>query len=37
MGFLLYWVLSLSGRILQFGVLRAMGISYCAIDRNAHS
>ncbi|OPH46870.1 hypothetical protein BC351_13115 [Paenibacillus ferrarius] len=27
-GFLLYWVLSLSGRILQFGVFRAMGISF---------
>ncbi|MGO4497951.1 FtsX-like permease family protein [Paenibacillus sp. 2RAB27] len=27
-GFLLYWVLSLYGQILQFGVLRAMGISY---------
>ncbi|TBL80290.1 ABC transporter permease [Paenibacillus thalictri] len=27
-GFLLYWVLSLSGRILQFGILRAMGISF---------
>ena len=26
-GFLLYWLLSLYGRILQFGVLRAMGIS----------
>lgn len=31
MGFLLYWVLSLSGRILQFGVLRAMGISYAQL------
>ncbi|NHN30682.1 FtsX-like permease family protein [Paenibacillus agricola] len=27
-GFLLYWVLSLSGRVLQFGILRAMGISF---------
>ncbi|WP_248925640.1 ABC transporter permease [Paenibacillus hamazuiensis] len=27
-GFLLYWVLSLSGRILQFGILRAMGVSF---------
>jgi putative ABC transport system permease protein len=27
-GFLIYWTLSLSGRILQFGVLRAMGISF---------
>lgn len=27
-GFLLYWILSLSGRILQFGILRAMGISF---------
>lgn len=27
-GFLLYWMLSLSGRILQFGILRAMGISF---------
>ncbi|MDR6552993.1 FtsX-like permease family protein [Paenibacillus qinlingensis] len=27
-GFLLYWLLSLYGQILQFGVLRAMGISF---------
>lgn len=27
-GFLLYWLLSLSGRTLQFGILRAMGISF---------
>ncbi|MEK3917086.1 ABC transporter permease [Paenibacillus sp. FSL H7-0331] len=27
-GFLLYWVLSLSGRVLQFGILRAMGVSF---------
>ncbi|NQX59552.1 ABC transporter permease [Paenibacillus qinlingensis] len=27
-GFLLYWLLSLYGQILQFGVFRAMGISY---------
>jgi putative ABC transport system permease protein len=27
-GFLLYWILSLSGRTLQFGILRAMGISF---------
>jgi putative ABC transport system permease protein len=27
-GFLLYWVLSLNGRILQLGILRAMGISF---------
>jgi putative ABC transport system permease protein len=27
-GFLLYWVLSLMGRMLQFGILRAMGISF---------
>ncbi|WP_127580037.1 ABC transporter permease [Paenibacillus koleovorans] len=27
-GFLLYWVLSLYGRILQFGVFRAMGLSF---------
>ncbi|RAV20546.1 ABC transporter permease [Paenibacillus contaminans] len=27
-GFLLYWVLSLYGRILQLGILRAMGISF---------
>jgi putative ABC transport system permease protein len=27
-GFLLYWILSLSGRYLQFGILRAMGISF---------
>ncbi|MBD0382706.1 ABC transporter permease [Paenibacillus sedimenti] len=30
-GFILYWVLSLSGRILQFGVLRAMGVSFAQI------
>ncbi|OCT11631.1 hypothetical protein A8709_27530 [Paenibacillus pectinilyticus] len=30
-GFLLYWLLSLHGRILQFGVLRAMGISYAQL------
>ncbi len=28
MGFLLYWVLSLQGRIVQLGVFRAMGISF---------
>jgi putative ABC transport system permease protein len=28
LGFILYWVLSLSGRILQFGIMRAMGISF---------
>lgn len=27
-GFLLYWVLSLSGRVMQFGILRAMGLSF---------
>ncbi|WP_219836039.1 ABC transporter permease [Paenibacillus sp. R14(2021)] len=27
-GFLLFWVLTLSGRTLQFGILRAMGISF---------
>lgn len=27
-GFLLFWVLTLSGRTLQYGVLRAMGISF---------
>ncbi|UUZ79208.1 ABC transporter permease [Paenibacillus sp. P26] len=27
-GFLLYWILSLSGRVLQFGILRAMGLSF---------
>ncbi|MGG4033372.1 ABC transporter permease [Paenibacillus cisolokensis] len=27
-GFLLFWVLTLSGRTLQYGVLRAMGIPY---------
>lgn len=30
-GFLLYWVLSLFGRILQFGVYRAMGLSFSQI------
>jgi putative ABC transport system permease protein len=28
LGFILYWVLSLSGRILQYGIMRAMGISF---------
>lgn len=27
-GFLLYWVLSLNSRVLQYGILRAMGISF---------
>ncbi|RKN84104.1 ABC transporter permease [Paenibacillus ginsengarvi] len=27
-GFLLYWVLSLNGRVLQYGILRAVGISF---------
>lgn len=27
-GFLLYWVLSLSSRLVQFGIFRAMGISF---------
>ena len=27
-GFLLYWILSLQGRILQIGIFRAMGISF---------
>ncbi|AZN40252.1 ABC transporter permease [Paenibacillus albus] len=30
-GFLLFWVLALSGRTLQFGILRAMGISFLQI------
>ncbi len=30
-GFLLYWVLSLSGRVLQFGIIRAMGISFAQL------
>jgi putative ABC transport system permease protein len=30
-GFLLYWILSLSGRILQLGILRAMGISFAQL------
>ncbi|RAP75524.1 ABC transporter permease [Paenibacillus montanisoli] len=30
-GFLLFWVLTLSGRTLQFGILRAMGISFMQI------
>lgn len=30
-GFLLYWVLSLGGRILQLGILRAMGISFLQV------
>ncbi|MFK7695045.1 FtsX-like permease family protein [Paenibacillus sp. HJGM_3] len=31
LGFLLYWVLSLSGRVMQFGIMRAMGISYAQL------
>ena len=27
-GFLIYWILSIKGRTLQFGILRAMGISF---------
>ncbi len=27
-GFLMYWILSIKGRTLQFGILRAMGVSY---------
>jgi putative ABC transport system permease protein len=27
-GFLLYWILSLNSRVLQYGILRAMGISF---------
>ncbi|WP_256975693.1 ABC transporter permease [Paenibacillus sp. MY03] len=27
-GFLLYWLLSLTGRVLQFGIFRAMGMSF---------
>lgn len=27
-GFLIYWILSIKSRILQFGILRAMGMSY---------
>lgn len=30
-GFLLFWVLTLSGRTLQYGILRAMGISFMQI------
>ncbi|MBW7460670.1 ABC transporter permease, partial [Paenibacillus sepulcri] len=30
-GFLLFWVLTLAGRTLQFGILRAMGISFMQI------
>jgi putative ABC transport system permease protein len=26
-GFLIYWILSIQGRVLQFGILRAMGLS----------
>ncbi len=26
-GFLIYWIISLQGRVLQFGILRAMGLS----------
>ncbi|GMK37564.1 hypothetical protein PCCS19_06180 [Paenibacillus sp. CCS19] len=31
LGFLLFWVLTLSGRTLQYGVLRAMGIPFAQI------
>ena len=27
-GFLIYWILSIKGRTLQFGILRAMGVSF---------
>ena len=27
-GFLIYWILSIKGRTLQFGILRAMGMSF---------
>lgn len=30
-GFLIYWLLSLQGRLLQFGVFRAMGISFAQL------
>jgi putative ABC transport system permease protein len=30
-GFLLYWLLSLAGRVLQFGIMRAMGMSFAQI------
>ncbi|MDF2670682.1 MAG: hypothetical protein K0R67_2988 [Paenibacillus sp.] len=30
-GFLLYWVLSLSERVMQFGIFRAMGISFAQL------
>lgn len=30
-GFLLFWVLTLAGRTLQYGILRAMGISFLQI------
>ncbi|GGD73906.1 ABC transporter permease [Paenibacillus nasutitermitis] len=30
-GFLLFWVLTLAGRTLQFGILRAMGISFMQV------
>lgn len=30
-GFLLYWVLSLNGRVLQYGILRAVGISFAQL------
>lgn len=30
-GFLIYWILSIKGRTLQFGILRAMGMSFMEI------
>ena len=32
-GFLIYWILSIRGRVLQFGVFRAMGLSMRAVIR----
>jgi putative ABC transport system permease protein len=30
-GFLIYWIISLQGRVLQFGVFRAMGLSRASV------
>src|SRR5258706_2950964 len=30
-GFLIYWIISIQGRVLQFGVFRAMGLSRLSV------
>jgi putative ABC transport system permease protein len=31
LGFLIYWIISIQGRILQFGIFRAMGLSLAKV------